>query len=54
MVFELLPPKPDWGERAVGIPVQSLQAKIRRQTPLSGKETAALVAILKRYHLTTV
>lgn len=40
--------------REAGIPVQSLQAKIRRQTPLSGKETAALVATLKRYHLTTI
>lgn len=40
--------------REAGINIQTLQAKIRRQTPLSGTETQALVSVLKRYHLATV
>lgn len=40
--------------REAGIPVQTLQAKIRRQTPLTGDETVRLVAALKKYHLATV
>lgn len=40
--------------REAGINVQTLQAKIRRKTPLSGSETRALVAVLKRYHLATL
>jgi hypothetical protein len=32
----------------------TLQAKIRRETPLSGAETSALVAALKRFHIATV
>ncbi len=40
--------------REAGINVQTLQAKIRRQTPLTGNETAALVAALKKHHLATV
>ena len=40
--------------REAGINLHTLQAKIRRETPLSGTETAALVAALKRFHLATV
>ena len=40
--------------REAGMNVQTLQAKIRRQTPLTGDETARLVAALKKYHLATV
>ena len=40
--------------REAGINVQTLQAKIRRKTPLSGTETARLVGALKKYHLVTV
>ncbi len=40
--------------REAGINVHTLQAKIRRESPLSGPETAALVAVLKRFHLATV
>ena len=40
--------------REAGINVHTLQAKIRRESPLSGSETAALVAALKRFHLATV
>ena len=40
--------------REAGINLHTLQAKIRRETPLSGAETAALVAALKRFHLATV
>ena len=40
--------------REAGIPVQTLQAKIRRRSPLTGEETKALVRALKRHHLATV
>jgi hypothetical protein len=40
--------------REAGINVQTLQAKIRRKTPLSGAETRSLVNVLKRHHLATV
>ena len=40
--------------READINVQTLQAKIRRQTPLSGEETKRLVNVLKRHHLVTV
>lgn len=40
--------------REAGINVQTLQAKIRRNTPLSGEETRNLVNALKRHHLATV
>jgi hypothetical protein len=40
--------------REAGINVQTLQAKIRRQSPLSGAETACLIKALKKHHLTTV
>ncbi len=40
--------------REAGINVQSLQAKIRRKTPLTGDEISRLVAALKKYHLATV
>ncbi|MCG3148599.1 MAG: hypothetical protein PCFJNLEI_02044 [Verrucomicrobiae bacterium] len=40
--------------REAGINIQTLQAKIRRQTPLSGAETACLVNALKKHHLATV
>ena len=40
--------------REAGINVQTLQAKIRRKTPLSGTETARLVGALKKHHLMTV
>jgi len=40
--------------REAGLNVQTLQAKIRRQTPLTANETAKLVAALKRYKLATV
>lgn len=40
--------------REAGINVQTLQAKIRRKTPLSGAETHSIVNVLKSHHLTTV
>lgn len=40
--------------REAGINVQTLQAKIRRKTPLSGDETARLIGALKKHHLATV
>lgn len=40
--------------REAGINVQTLQAKIRRKTPLSGSETARLVRALKKHHLMPV
>ena len=40
--------------REAGINVQTLQAKLRRQSPLTGAETAGLDRALKRHHLTTV
>ncbi len=40
--------------REAGINPHTLQAKIRRQTPLTAMETAALVIALKRFRLTTV
>ena len=40
--------------REAGINVQTLQAKIRRRTPLSGSETTRIVRALKKHHLMTV
>ena len=40
--------------REAGMNIQTLQAKIRRRTPLSGSETRQLVHALKRHHLVTV
>lgn len=40
--------------REAGINLHTLQAKIRRESPLSAAETAALAAALKRFHLATV
>lgn len=40
--------------REAGVNIQTLQAKIRHDTPLSGEETARIVAALKRFHLATV
>lgn len=40
--------------REAGINVQTLQAKIRRQTPLTGDETRRIAVVLKRHHLETV
>ena len=40
--------------READINVQTLQAKIRRRTPLSAEETRRIVDALKRHHLTTV
>jgi hypothetical protein len=40
--------------REAGINIQTLQAKIRRKTPLSGDETTRLISALKRHHLATV
>lgn len=40
--------------REAGINIQTLQAKIRRKTPLSGDETTRLIRALKRHHLATV
>jgi hypothetical protein len=40
--------------REAGINVQTLQAKIRRRTPLTGIETRRIVGALKRHHLVTV
>jgi hypothetical protein len=40
--------------REAGINIQTLQAKIRRKTPLSGEETRNIVKVLKRHHLATV
>ena len=40
--------------REASINVQTLQAKIRRKTPLSGDETSRLIGALKKYHLATV
>jgi hypothetical protein len=40
--------------REAGINVQTLQAKIRRRTPLSGGETDQIVQALRKHHLKTV
>jgi uncharacterized DUF497 family protein len=40
--------------RDADINVQTLQAKIRRRTPLSAEETRRIVDALKRHHLRTV
>ena len=40
--------------REAGINVQTLQAKIRRQTPLTGDETRRISNVLRRHHLETV
>ena len=40
--------------REAGINVQTLQAKIRRRTPLTGIETRQIVGAFKRHHLVTV
>lgn len=40
--------------READINIQTLQAKIRRRTPLTGQETASVVRTLRKYHLETV
>ena len=40
--------------READINVQTLQAKIRRLTPLSGEETRRIADVLKRHHLACV
>jgi hypothetical protein len=40
--------------REARINVQTLQAKIRRRTPLTGDETRRIVNVLKQHHLETV
>lgn len=40
--------------REAGINVQTLQARIRRRTPLTGEETRRIVGVLRRHHLETV
>ncbi len=40
--------------REAGINVQTLQAKIRRKTPLTGEETAGLIGALKKRRLVTL
>lgn len=40
--------------REAGINAHTLQAKIRRESPLTGTETAALVNALKRFRLATL
>lgn len=40
--------------REAGINVQTLQAKIRRGTALTGEETRGIVAVLKKHHLEPV
>ena len=40
--------------REAGINVQTLQAKIRRRTPLTGEETRRILGVLRRHHLETV
>ena len=40
--------------REAGMNVQTLQAKIRRRTPLTADETRRIVRVLKRHRLETV
>lgn len=40
--------------REAGINIQTLQAKIRRRTPLTGTETKAILQVLRKHHLATV
>jgi hypothetical protein len=40
--------------READINVQTLQAKIRRGTPLSGEEVRRITKVLKKFHLQTV
>lgn len=40
--------------REAGINVQTLQAKIRRRTPLTGDETRRIIDTFKRHHLKPV
>jgi hypothetical protein len=40
--------------REAGINVQTLQAKLRRRTALTGAETMRLVKALRKHHLSTV
>ena len=40
--------------REAGINIQTLQAKIRRRTSLTGDETLRIVKVLKQSHLETV
>ena len=40
--------------RETGINIQTLQARIRSRTPLTGSETRQIVRALKRHHLVTV
>lgn len=39
--------------REAGIPVATLQAKIRRMTPLTADETRRIVGVLRKYNLQT-
>jgi|GEM_PF-1472173 hypothetical protein len=40
--------------REAGINIQTLQAKIRRRTALTGDEMRRIIGVLKRYRLETV
>lgn len=40
--------------REAGMHVQTLQAKIRRKTPLSGRETERILRALMKFHLKPV
>lgn len=40
--------------RQADINIQTLQAKIRRRTPLSGDEVRKITRVLKKFHLQTV
>ena len=40
--------------REAGINVQTLQAKIRRRTPLTGSETRQILRALERHRLVTI
>jgi hypothetical protein len=40
--------------RQADINIQTLQAKIRRHTPLSGDEVRKITGVLKKFHLQTV
>ncbi len=40
--------------REAGINIQTLQAKVKRKTPLTGEETASITRVLRNHHLETV
>lgn len=40
--------------RQADINIQTLQAKIRRSTPLTGEEVRKITEVLKKFHLRTV